>query len=383
MGRDVRVTLSGGVTTDFIATAGSYHGVDQKDPIGTVADNGSTATSFSLLSFGPVDEGDVTLDAVLVLGKTGIPVTDLAPDPLLIDASKVDQTEIFDIGHNPSANNFLRGAASFDDDDDTDKDALPNTVAMDWNFLPSGGVAGFAHAAVNINMTATPGVGFEFDFGDAPDTYPTTFAKNGPFHAPKGPTLGHASHKEADAKLPLDGTGDDVNGDDEEGVTLFETNGGVVPPTPPNEGAFIFQQNGTNTGSVTVEVTGLDPDGKGGFVPAYVTGYIDFNDDGDFNDVGELVIKGEEVTKAGKVEYSFPIPVRRPAQRAAARSCVCACRTPPWAMPRFSRQVDTPAVAKWKITRSSSSPGPRSTVSSSRIWMRTVCATWANQAWQT
>ncbi len=114
--------------------------------------------------------------------------------------------------------------------------------------------------------------------------------------------------KEADAKLPLDGTGDDVNGDDEEGVTLFETNGGVVPPTPPNEGAFIFQQNGTNTGSVTVEVTGLDPDGKGGFVPAYVTGYIDFNDDGDFNDVGELVIKGEEVTKAGKVEYSFPIP---------------------------------------------------------------------------
>ncbi len=190
MGRDVRVTLSGGVTTDFIATAGSYHGVDQKDPIGTVADNGSTATSFSLLSFGPVDEGDVTLDAVLVLGKTGIPVTDLAPDPLLIDASKVDQTEIFDIGHNPSANNFLRGAASFDDDDDTDKDALPNTVAMDWNFLPSGGVAGFAHAAVNINMTATPGVGFEFDFGNAPDTYPTTFAKNGPFHAPKGPTLG-------------------------------------------------------------------------------------------------------------------------------------------------------------------------------------------------
>ena len=94
----------------------------------------------------------------------------------------MDQTEVLDKGHTPSSGNFFRGAASHDDADDTDLDNLANMVQMDWRFDPSGGAA-YTHVGIEIQMDTSPDVGFVFDFGDAPDTYGTTLAKSGPFHA--------------------------------------------------------------------------------------------------------------------------------------------------------------------------------------------------------
>ena len=59
------------------------------------------------------------------------------------------------------------------------------------------------------------------DFGDAPDSYKTLAASNGPRHDTSGPKLGAVRDGEPDAELPLGGVGDDLGGvDDEEGVTL-------------------------------------------------------------------------------------------------------------------------------------------------------------------
>ena len=71
----------------------------------------------------------------------------------------------------------------------------------------------------------------QVDFGDAPDSYGTSLAANGPTHAvAAGATLflGACVDTEADAQAPLDGSGDDLaagtpsgscgSGDDEDGV---------------------------------------------------------------------------------------------------------------------------------------------------------------------
>ena len=62
------------------------------------------------------------------------------------------------------------------------------------------------------------------DFGDAPDSYGTSVAANGARHADPGishnPRLGGLLDYETVAPAALDGTGDDVAGDDEDGVTL-------------------------------------------------------------------------------------------------------------------------------------------------------------------
>jgi cyclophilin family peptidyl-prolyl cis-trans isomerase len=57
------------------------------------------------------------------------------------------------------------------------------------------------------------------DFGDAPDTYGTTLASDGPRHLANGPTLGALRDVEADAATPLDGSGDDTTGvNDNDGI---------------------------------------------------------------------------------------------------------------------------------------------------------------------
>jgi hypothetical protein len=60
------------------------------------------------------------------------------------------------------------------------------------------------------------------DFGDAPDSYGTLLASNGARHTMvAGRQLGLTVDGESDAQLPLDASGDDVNGlDDEDGVVL-------------------------------------------------------------------------------------------------------------------------------------------------------------------
>jgi uncharacterized repeat protein (TIGR01451 family) len=123
------------------------------------------------------------------------------------------------------------------------------------------------------------------DYGDAPATYN---AGNPARHSvPATPTvyLGSvAPDYEASERTPLDGTGDDVSGsDDESGVSTF-------PVLTVAAGA---------TYSVTVNVTTSGT--------SYLQGFIDFNRDGDFADTGESSAT-LAVSASGDQTLSFTTP---------------------------------------------------------------------------
>ncbi|PJJ73092.1 putative repeat protein (TIGR01451 family) [Diaminobutyricimonas aerilata] len=98
------------------------------------------------------------------------------------------------------------------------------------------------------------------DFGDAPESYGTSIATNGPAHIATGPTIGAARDAEADGQPNATATGDDAAGtpDDEDGI-----------------GAFVFPAGAT---TVTVPVAVSNP----GTTAATLYGWIDANRDGRF-----------------------------------------------------------------------------------------------------
>ena len=99
------------------------------------------------------------------------------------------------------------------------------------------------------------------DFGDAPDSYLTSSLSVGPSHVVAGPRIGSRVGTEVDASIPLDGTGDDINGDpnDEEGVTV----GTLVEGVPSNVSVDV-----QNTAGLTNIVIFVDWDGDGSFANA-------------------------------------------------------------------------------------------------------------------
>lgn len=112
------------------------------------------------------------------------------------------------------------------------------------------------------------------DFGDAPGTgpnsYHTLLMDNGPRHTDRGPTLGATRDAESDGfNSPADG--DDLSHtgspDDEDGVTLPAT---------------IFQGA---TANITVQASAA----------GLLTGWIDYNRDGDFADAGEKIFNDVSV----------------------------------------------------------------------------------------
>ncbi|MHC4795144.1 MAG: GEVED domain-containing protein [Planctomycetota bacterium] len=128
------------------------------------------------------------------------------------------------------------------------------------------------------------------DWGDAPDSYQTVLASNGPSHiilpAPNNPFLGPVGDDpddEPDAHAPLDGSGDDVTdaNDDEDGVS--------IPPL---------------TVGVPVNIT-FEVNGPGG----WVDGWIDFNGNGIF-DPGppELVVSADYTGLAGIKNVAVTAP---------------------------------------------------------------------------
>lgn len=119
----------------------------------------------------------------------------------------------------------------------------------------------------------------EFDFGDAPDTYPTLLASGGPSHIAIGPTLGANRDSEPDGQPSALCDLDDNTGvpDDEDGVTLI---------------------NAKNpTGSVTVNVSAA----------CLLNAWMDFNGDGDFADAGEQIFTNQALV-AGNNNLNFPVP---------------------------------------------------------------------------
>lgn len=134
-----------------------------------------------------------------------------------------------------------------------------------------------------------------YDYGDAPATYGT------PNHTiVAGIYLGtNAPDSENAPQTPLDGTGDDITGSDDED--------GMILPA--------FSQGQTATISATVN-------GVGG----YLQGWIDFNGDGDFADVGEQIATnlqdngtGDTDNTTGKIAFSVTVPATATTSQIYAR----------------------------------------------------------------
>lgn len=121
------------------------------------------------------------------------------------------------------------------------------------------------------------------DFGDAPDPgYPTLITHNGAFHLIKpGVCLGNTVDPETDGLPDVEAKGDNHSGyDDEDGVKFTSA---IIP------GHF-----------ACLEVT-ASAGGK-------LSGWMDFDHDGDWADAGETIFSNEILT-AGTNSLSFEVPV--------------------------------------------------------------------------
>ena len=105
-----------------------------------------------------------------------------------------------------------------------------------------------------------------FDFGDLPDSYDTTLAEEGPRHADGTfERLGKEWDAETDANSPLNATGDDVKGiDDEDGVMYVDGGVYVIPTVDDWDDEDRYND---------------DDDGAHHI---FVDGWLDLNQDGDF-----------------------------------------------------------------------------------------------------
>jgi uncharacterized repeat protein (TIGR01451 family) len=121
------------------------------------------------------------------------------------------------------------------------------------------------------------------DFGDAPDTYGTTLAANGPYHrVTAGFSLGATEDSEVDGQPSVGATGD---GADEDGV--------ILPA-----GGFVA----CGTTSVTVNLTNT-----AAIATPKLDAWIDFDGDGVFNDPRDRIASGTAlVSGANTVTVNVP-----------------------------------------------------------------------------
>jgi len=154
-------------------------------------------------------------------------------------------------------NERLRANAGTDDDNDLFPDSMSN-YSVDCGF-------------------------YRNDYSDAPDTYGTTTLANGASHvlSPTGPRLGACIDSELNGQPNTAASGDDttvgstvagtcVGNDDEDGVTF----GALIP--------------GATNVPVTVTVSAV----------CRLSGWIDWNRDGDFGDASEQVFNGQALTRS-------------------------------------------------------------------------------------
>jgi len=129
---------------------------------------------------------------------------------------------------------------------------------------------------------------FQYDMGDAPDSYSTMLSSNGARHILDGVTyLGSSVDSELDGQPGPNADGDDVPSggdptDDEDGVTF-------LTPIMPNQ-------------PFAIQVTVNGPAAGG-----YLNGWIDFNGDGDFADPGEQ-ISAEQLLAPGTHTLALTAP---------------------------------------------------------------------------
>ena len=143
----------------------------------------------------------------------------------------------------------------------------------------------------------------EVDFGDAPDPllstsgeYPTLFANDGARHIISTMWLGATFDSETDGQPTGNAAGDDNDGnDDEDGVVLLGSGPSGGPYTTP----YVVGEKG----AVRVTIGGSVSDTH----PAYLYGWIDWNQNGEWTDAGEDVFS-LILTEAKDYTIEFNVP---------------------------------------------------------------------------
>ncbi|WP_182866720.1 tandem-95 repeat protein [Stieleria mannarensis] len=143
----------------------------------------------------------------------------------------------------------------------------------------------------------------EIDFGDAPDTYRTLLASDGPRHVISQtglPALGTFVDGDDDGNPSAGADGDDLTGvaGDDDGLYV----GAFQGTTTTTEGLFLADGVPSPTMDAADVIAFLDRNDRAGAVlPIAVSGtgkldiWVDFNRDGDFLDQGEKVASGLDV----------------------------------------------------------------------------------------
>jgi hypothetical protein len=133
------------------------------------------------------------------------------------------------------------------------------------------------------------------DYGDAPSPYPTFTSVGGPNHG-FDPTLRLGSNFdfESDGQPESSALGDDSNGTLDSNSQIIDDEDGVAFVRP------IVADARNNSARITVTNTSG--------AQAYLSGWVDFNRDGDWNDAGEKILSDIVVTSSGRNDYSFTAP---------------------------------------------------------------------------
>ena len=295
MSRDFKVTVQAGITADMVLRVKSFQGVSQSAPAFASQSSESVVPGTSSIITLPAKPGQAVVDILMGQEAAGIPA-DPVPGPALLDPNQIEQLPTRRFLAQSGVTNGV--STSYD----VSPDDAAGMESMNWTF--ANGYAAFNHVAVTLNdcMWQLDCHPLQYDQGDAPDSYMTRVASGGPFHGPKGPTIGTIRDAEFDGIPTAGADGDDLHPgggspDDEDGVTNFATAGFA--------GAFVSQKEANNQGSVDIQVEGLDvAHGETG----YLTVYIDWMRDGSFSEPGDQVFAGVPVTANGITTYTFPIP---------------------------------------------------------------------------
>ena len=130
-----------------------------------------------------------------------------------------------------------------------------------------------------------------YDFGDAPDPYPTLLADDGARHVATGPMLGFFRDTEPDGQPTFGADGDDLDSpiNDEDGVIFY------APITA--------RADGPTTAAVDIILQNADATSN------LLNAWIDFNQNGDWDDPGEQIFTDYDLgTADGTFTLTFDIP---------------------------------------------------------------------------
>ncbi|MBK8900438.1 MAG: carboxypeptidase regulatory-like domain-containing protein [Anaerolineaceae bacterium] len=181
---------------------------------------------------------------------------------------------------------------------DTAVDSNGLTPGTDPTFGPYNQTAPFTILDAD-DYTIDQGMWIEADYGDAPASYPVQAASQAnPANAARhiivpGLFLGSSVDAETDGQPTATAWGDDLAGDDENGVTFPAYTGTAALPS----GLLRINQSNALTINATVPTT----------TTAYLNAWIDYNADGDWNDVGEQIATNLVVT-SGNTNLNVSVP---------------------------------------------------------------------------